>query len=125
MKPGGLEVEQAAEAAQIGIGAGPPRGAGGGRDARHQRLAGVDVDARVFVGEAVSAVVCCHDDPARRRPARASFNQAERPRKPRRPCDSFRDWRPCPWKAPLRFIVSAWAPARARSTRPAPIPKAG
>ncbi len=51
----GLEVEQPAEAAQGGIGAGPARGLGGRGDARDQRLAGIDVDAGVLVGEAVLA----------------------------------------------------------------------
>ena len=50
-----LEIEQAAEAAQIGVGAGPPRGAGGGRDARDQCLARVDIHAGVFISEAVFA----------------------------------------------------------------------
>ena len=53
LEAGGLQIEQPAEAAQIGIGAGPARRPGGGRDARHQRLAGVDIHARVFISEAV------------------------------------------------------------------------
>ena len=53
LEPGGGQVEQPAETAQIGIGARPARRPGGGRDARHQRLAGVDIHARVFIGEAV------------------------------------------------------------------------
>ncbi len=53
---GGLQVEQAAEAADLGVGAAPPRGA-------HQRLdqidharAGVDVDARLRIGQALGLV---------------------------------------------------------------------
>ena len=55
LEAGRLEVEQPAKAAQIGIGAAPPRGLGGGRDALHQRLAGVDIHAGVFIGQAVLA----------------------------------------------------------------------
>ena len=52
LEPGRLEVEQAAEAAQIGVGAGPARGACGRRDARDQGFARVDIHACVFIGDA-------------------------------------------------------------------------
>ena len=75
LKPGRLEIEQPAEAAQIGVGAGTPGGPGGGRDARHQRLARVDIHARVFISEAVFAGHGA--DSPRRMKGSASFNQTK------------------------------------------------
>jgi hypothetical protein len=46
---GGLQVEERPEAAELGVGAAPARRAGQGLDRVDQRLAGVDVDARVPV----------------------------------------------------------------------------
>ncbi len=57
LEAGGLEVEQPAEAADLGVGA----GAGGGADHRldeiDQPVAGIDIDARIRVSEPVFAVV--------------------------------------------------------------------
>ena len=50
---GGLEVEQAAEAADLGVGARPAGRADGRLDGLDQGVAGIDVDARVLVGEPV------------------------------------------------------------------------
>ena len=56
LEAGGLEVEQSAEAADFGVGA----GAGGGADHRldqiDQTIAGIDIDARIRVSEPVLAV---------------------------------------------------------------------
>ena len=49
LEAGGLEVEQAAEPADLGIGAGPPGRADGRLDGFHKGVAGVDVDARLLV----------------------------------------------------------------------------
>ena len=49
----GRQVEQPAEAAQIGVCAAAARGTGGGRNARHQRFTGVNIHAGVFISEAV------------------------------------------------------------------------
>ncbi len=58
-----LQVEQAAEAADFGVGPRPRRGANHGLDQVDQPVAGVDVDARIGIGEAVlavgHAVSCC------------------------------------------------------------------
>ena len=48
-----LQIEQAAEAAEIGVRARTRRRFRGGRDAIDQRVAGVDVDAGVLVGDTV------------------------------------------------------------------------
>ncbi len=50
---GGLEVEQAAEAADFAVGAGAARGAHGRLDLLHQKIAGIDIDACVAIGQAV------------------------------------------------------------------------
>ncbi len=59
-EPRRLQVEQAAEAAKIGIGAGPPGGFGEGAIARDQRVAGCDRDARlgIGIGLPVSLIAC-------------------------------------------------------------------
>jgi len=51
LEAGGLQVEQPAEAAEIGVGAGAAGGGGQRLDGLDQRLARVDVDAGVTVGE--------------------------------------------------------------------------
>ena len=51
-KARGLEVEEAAEAADFGVGAAPAGRAHERLDGLDQRIAGVDVDARVGIGEA-------------------------------------------------------------------------
>ena len=51
LEAGPLQVEQRAEAAEVGIRAGPPRRLGERLDGLHQRVAGVDVDAALAVGE--------------------------------------------------------------------------
>ncbi len=55
-KARGLEVEQAAEAADFGIGAGARGGANHRLDHIDQPVAGIDVDARICVSEAVFTV---------------------------------------------------------------------
>ena len=59
---GRLEVEQRAEAAEAAHRAGPVGGAGERLDALDQRVAGLDVDAGVAIGQAVGAGVlgCGH-----------------------------------------------------------------
>ena len=56
LEAGRLEVEQAAEAADFGIGAGARGGAHHRLDQVDQTVAGVDIDARIRVSEAVFAV---------------------------------------------------------------------
>ena len=56
LKPARLEVEQAAKAADFGIGAGPRGGAHHRLDQVDQPVAGIDIDARIGIGEAVFAV---------------------------------------------------------------------
>ena len=63
LEAGRLKVEQPAKAAQVGVGAAPARGPRGRADALDQRLAGVDIHARVFIGQAVFGVG--HGDPFR------------------------------------------------------------
>ncbi|EIM72195.1 hypothetical protein A33O_20475 [Nitratireductor aquibiodomus RA22] len=48
-----LEIEQAAEAADLAVGARPARGAHHGLDLVHHPAAGIDIDARIGIGEAV------------------------------------------------------------------------
>ena len=52
MKPDALEVEQSAEAADFGVGAGPRGGAHQRLDQLHHAVAGIDVDAGLGIGEA-------------------------------------------------------------------------
>ncbi|GAB4391917.1 MAG: hypothetical protein Tsb0032_05560 [Kiloniellaceae bacterium] len=52
---GGLEVEEAAEAAEPGVGAAAGGRAGEGLDGLNQRVAGIDVDARILVAQLVVA----------------------------------------------------------------------
>ena len=59
LKPGALEVEQPAEAADLGIGARPRGRAHQRLDQLHHAVAGIDVDAGLGIGEAVP--VGCHD----------------------------------------------------------------
>ncbi len=51
LEAGPLQVEQRAEAAEIGIRAGPPRCLGERLDGLHQRVAGIDIDAALAVGD--------------------------------------------------------------------------
>ena len=62
LEPRGFQIEQPAEAAQIGVRTGPARRFRCGRDARNEFLAGVDIDTGSLVGEGVSAglVGRCH-----------------------------------------------------------------
>ncbi len=53
--PGGFQVKQSAEAAQIGVGASAPRLFRQRCDALDKRVAGLDIDAGIFVGETISA----------------------------------------------------------------------
>ena len=55
VKPAALEVEKAAEAADLGVGAGPRGGAHQRLDQFHHAVAGIDVDAGLRVGEALLA----------------------------------------------------------------------
>jgi hypothetical protein len=57
LEAGGLQVEQRAEAAQAGIRAGAAGGLGERLDGLDQRLAGIDVDAGIAVGQALLGVV--------------------------------------------------------------------
>jgi hypothetical protein len=50
---GGFQVEEAAEPADLGVSAGPTRGADQRLDGIHHGVAGVDIHARLGVGEAV------------------------------------------------------------------------
>ena len=56
LKAGGLEVEQAAESADLGIGTGACGGANQRLDHVDQAIARIDVDARIRVSEAVFTV---------------------------------------------------------------------
>ncbi len=56
LKPAALEVEQRAEAAEVGIGARPPRRLGQRLDGLHQGVAGIDVDAGIAVGDGRAVV---------------------------------------------------------------------
>ena len=56
LETGGLEVEQAAESADFGVGAGARGGAHHRLDQVDQAIAGVDIDARIRVSEPVFAV---------------------------------------------------------------------
>ena len=49
LESGGLQIEQAAKAADFGVSAGPARRAHCGFDRFHQCIAGIDVDARLLV----------------------------------------------------------------------------
>ena len=51
----GLQVEEAAETADLAVGAGAARRADGGLDLLHEKIAGVDIHACVAIGEAVLA----------------------------------------------------------------------
>ena len=51
LEAGGLEIEQGAEAAEVGIRAAPPGRPRQRLDGLHQGIAGVDVDARVAIGD--------------------------------------------------------------------------
>ncbi len=55
LKARGLEVEQAAEAADLAIGAGAARRADGRLDLLDKQIAGIDIDACVAIGQAVSS----------------------------------------------------------------------
>ena len=58
---GGLEVEQAAEAADLGIGAGAAGGADGGLDGLDKGIAGIDVDAGLLVESPFDGRFCASD----------------------------------------------------------------
>ena len=62
VKPAPLEVEQAAEAADFGVGAGARGGAHQRLDQLHHPVAGVDIDARLRVSE--PALLFCHAGPS-------------------------------------------------------------
>ena len=53
---GGLKIEEGAKTAQRRIGPGSPGGLGERLDRVHQGVAGVDIDARLGVGQAVGAI---------------------------------------------------------------------
>ena len=59
-EPRGLQVEQSAEPAERRVRAGPSRGFRGGRNARHEFLARIDIDAGVFIGQMVASAFGCH-----------------------------------------------------------------
>ena len=65
LEAGGLEVEQAAEAADFRVGAGTARGTDGRLDQLDHFIAGIDVDACLRVGEAALGFVL-HLDPSGR-----------------------------------------------------------
>ena len=56
LEAGGLQVEQPAEAADFGVGAGPGGGADHRLDEIDQAIAGIDIDARIRVSEPVFAI---------------------------------------------------------------------
>ena len=56
-KPGGLEVEEPAEAADLGVGAGPARRAHERLDRLDHGVAGIDIDARFRIGQGVRRLV--------------------------------------------------------------------
>ena len=56
LKPAALEVEQRAEAAEVGVGARPPRRPGQRLDGLDQGVAGIDVDAGIAVGDGRAVV---------------------------------------------------------------------
>ena len=56
LEAGRLEVEQRAEAAEVGVRARPPRRRGQRLDGLHQRVAGIDVDAGIAVGDGGAVV---------------------------------------------------------------------
>ena len=55
MNPAALQVEQAAKTADLGICAGAARGAHQRADILDHRIAGVDVDARIGIGQRLVA----------------------------------------------------------------------
>src|SRR5581483_11045096 len=61
-KSGALEIEQAAEAADLGVGATPRRGAHQRLDQFHHAVPGVDVDPGLRISEA--APLICHGGPS-------------------------------------------------------------
>ena len=62
-KAGLLQIEQAAEAADLGAGARPRGAAGERRDGAHQSLAGVDVHPRLAISDSVGRLqrLLCHE----------------------------------------------------------------
>jgi len=56
LEPRRLQIEQRAEAAQAGGGTGPRGGPGEWLDGLDQRLAGIDVDTRVAIGQAIGDI---------------------------------------------------------------------
>jgi hypothetical protein len=62
-KAGLLQIEQAAEAADLAVGARPRGAAGERRDGAHQSLAGVDVDPRLAIPASVGRLqrLLCHE----------------------------------------------------------------
>ena len=63
LEAGAFQIEQAAEAAEVRVGAGPARRFGQRLDRRDQRVAGIDVDAGITVceGRAGLGLGCCFD----------------------------------------------------------------